>query len=234
MILTTPDLPPRTRRAAARDPQVPVLDDALDWELVRALRAGARARRGGAGSARSRCGTSTAPSAGSCRARSRAVTAPRACRGHDRDLVLRLGRTELRRVARPRRDVLAARRDQRLHRQGALGRRRLRAPAGGGAVPRRGEHDRRQHRAVRRDRRACVLPRSRGRALRGAQLRRLRGRRGRRRPRLRVHDRRARRRARTDRPQLRRRHERRDRLRVRPRPALRRAAATSSSSTSSR
>ena len=40
-----------------------------------------------------------------------------------------------------------------------------------------------------------VLPRPRGRALRGAQLGRQRGRRGRRRPRLRVHDRRPRRRS---------------------------------------
>ncbi len=68
-----------------------------------------------------------------------------------------------------------------------------------GAVPRRGEHDRRQHRAVRRDRRARVLPRAGRRAVRGPQLGRARGRRGGRRPRLRVHDRRARGRARSDR-----------------------------------
>src|SRR5207248_1932217 len=35
MILTTPELPPDTPRCRTR-PQVPVLDDALDWELVRA------------------------------------------------------------------------------------------------------------------------------------------------------------------------------------------------------
>ena len=73
----------------------------------------------------------------------------------------------------------------------------------------------RQHRALRRDRRPRVLPRPRGRALRGAQLGRERGRRGRRRPRLRVHDRRPRRHPRPDRAQLRRRHERRRRLRAR-------------------
>ena len=60
-----------------------------------------------------------------------------------------------------------------------------------------------------------VLPRPRGRALRGPQLGRQRRRRGRRRPRLRVHDRRPRRRARRDRPQLRRGHERRPGLRPR-------------------
>ena len=119
-----------------------------------------------------------------------------AARGDDRDLVLRLGRAELRGVARAGRDVLAARRDQRLRRQGAVRRDRLGPPAGACAVPRRGEHDRRQHRPVRGDRRAGVLPRARRRALRGAQLGRQGGRRGRRRSRLRVHDRRARGRAR--------------------------------------
>ena len=64
------------------------------------------------------------------------------------------------------------RRGQRLRRQGAVRRDRRRAPARDGAVSGRGEHDRRQHRAVRRDRGARVLPRPRGRALRGAQLRR--------------------------------------------------------------
>ena len=79
-----------------------------------------------------------------------------------------------------------------------------------------------------------VLPRARRRAVRGAQLRRGRGRRGRRRPRLRVHDRRPRGRARPHGPQLRRRDERRHRLRPRRGRRLRRAAATWSSSTSTR
>src|SRR5947209_19889161 len=34
MVLSTPELPPNTPRARTR-PQVPVLDDALDWEPVR-------------------------------------------------------------------------------------------------------------------------------------------------------------------------------------------------------
>ena len=71
---------------------------------------------------------------------------------------------------------------------------------------------RRQHRAVRRDRRRGLFPRHRRRALRGAQLRRHRGGRRHRRSRLRIHDRRHRRRARPDRPQLRRRHVGRHRL----------------------
>ena len=98
------------------------------------------------------------------------------------------------------------RRRQRLRRQGPVGRahRRLARPD----VPRRarGEHHRRQHRAVRRDRRRGVLPRRRRRALRGAQLGRDGGRRGHGRPRLRVHDRRHGGRARPHRAQLRRRH----------------------------
>jgi glutamate synthase domain-containing protein 2/glutamate synthase domain-containing protein 1/glutamate synthase domain-containing protein 3 len=49
MILTTPDLPPETPRHRSR-PQVPVLDDALDWHLIRecapALERGERLRLG--------------------------------------------------------------------------------------------------------------------------------------------------------------------------------------------
>ncbi len=129
MILKTPDLPADAPRSRTR-PQVPVLDDALDWELVRrcapaldrceSVRLGPVPLRnvnrtvGGILSGRDR-------------------PAPRrrgARRGHDRDLVLGLGGAELRRVARARGHVLAARRDQRLHRQGALGWGRLRASAG--------------------------------------------------------------------------------------------------------
>ena len=68
-----------------------------------------------------------------------------------------------------------------------------------------------------------VLPRPGRRALRRAQLRRPRGGGGRRRPRLRVHDRRARGRARPHRAQLRGGHERRHRLRARRGRRLRRA-----------
>ena len=75
-----------------------------------------------------------------------------------------------------------------------------------------GVDHRRQHRAVRRDRRRRLFPRHRRRALRRAQLRRHRRGRRRRRPRLRIHDRRHRRRARPDRPQLRGRHVGRHRL----------------------
>ncbi len=74
MVLAIPDLPPDAPRRRTRQ-QVPVLDDALDWELVRALRARDRARRAASGSGRSRCATSTVRSAASCRARSRAGAA---------------------------------------------------------------------------------------------------------------------------------------------------------------
>ena len=77
------------------------------------------------------------------------------------------------------------------------------------------ERDRRQHRALRRHRRPCVLPRARRRAFLRAQLGRSRRRRRCGGPRLRVHDRRPCRRARPDGTELRRRHERRRRLRAR-------------------
>ena len=75
-----------------------------------------------------------------------------------------------------------------------------------------GVDHRRQHRALRRDRRRVLLPRHRRRALRGAELRRHRRRRGRRRPLLRIHDRRRRGGARPHRAKLRRRHVGRHRL----------------------
>ncbi len=122
----------------------------------------------------------------------------------------------------PGRDDDAARRGQRLRRQGALGRRARGAPAGGLGVQARGQRDRRQRRPLRRDERARLLQRSRGRALRRAKLGRRCSRRGRRRPWLRVHDRRPRRRSRFHRAQLRRRHERRHRLHLRSRRRARR------------
>ncbi len=120
MVLDSPDLPPGTPRRRTRAQQ-PVLDDALDWELVRRCAPALERREpvklgpipvrnvnrtvGGI-----LCGRDRAPAR--CR-RSRG--------GHDRDLVQRLGRAELRGVAGPRRDVLAPRRDQRLRRQGPVG-----------------------------------------------------------------------------------------------------------------
>ena len=105
---------------------------------------------------------------------------PRRVRGHRRP--------ELRRVPRARRDVRAAGRDERLRRQGPVGRshRRLSRPGLSGQA--RGEHRHRQHGDVRRDRRRSVFPRRRGRALLRAQLGRVGGRRRHRRSRLRIHD----------------------------------------------
>ncbi len=183
------------RRRVEAPPEV--LADALDWELLEQSRAGARARRARRADARDpqpqplRRRHPLQPHRPAPRRRG-----PR--RGHDPRRLRGLGRAELRRLARPGRDVHAARRRQRLCRQGPLGRGLRDPPARGHgrALQGRGERDRRQHGAVRRDGRQGVLPRPRGRALRGAQLRRVGGRRGRRRPRLRVHDGRARRRAR--------------------------------------
>ena len=87
----------------------------------------------------------------------------------------------------------------------------IRPPADAGDRAGRIDH-RRQHGAVRRDRRRMLFPRRRRRALRGAQFRRHRGGRGRGRPWLRIHDRRHRGRARQDRPQFRGRHVGRHRL----------------------
>ena len=145
-------------------------------------------------------------------------------------------RPELRRLPRQGRDARTRGRGQRLCRQGPVGRphRRLsaaRRPAS--SSPEALDH-RRQHRALRRDRRRMLLPRRRRRALRRAQFRRDRGRRRRGRPRLRIHDRRHRRRHRRDRAQLRRRHVGRHRLCARRSGRLRASAATCRWSSSSR
>ncbi len=142
---------------------------------------------------------------------------PRQVQGHRRP--------ELRRLPRQGRHARTRGRSQRLRRQGPVGRPHRRLSAEGGGAADAGEVDhRRQHRALRRDRRRMLLPRRRRRALRRAQFGRDRRRRGRGRPRLRIHDRRHRRRHRRDRAQLRRRHVGRHRLCARRggrlRPAL--------------
>ena len=63
----------------------------------------------------------------------------------------RVGRAELRRVPAARGDPAAGRRQQRLRRQGPVRRAHHAAPGPGGAVRRRGERDRRQRAALRRD-----------------------------------------------------------------------------------
>ena len=160
------------RRAAGRAAQQPVLDDALDWELVRrcapalerrepvklgpipvrnvnrtvgGILCGEIARRHGAGGLRG---------------------------GDDRDLVQRLGRAELRAPGwRP--GVMFSLRGETndYAGKGLSGGVVVGPAARGRALPGRGQHDRRQHRPVRRDRRPRVLPRARRRAFRGPQLR---------------------------------------------------------------
>ena len=210
---------PRAARGRAAPPgqraAEPVLDDALDWELLEPAERRARAAASPSGSI-STCATSTAASAACSPRRSPSATAPTA------SPTTRSGDPH---AARPARASAAGWRPGvsfTLHGdandytgKGLSGGVLAVLPARRRHLRRRGERRHRQHRPLRRDRGARVLPRPGRRALRGAQLRRERRRRGRRRPRLRVHDRRARRRARADGAQLRRRHERRHRLRAR-------------------
>ena len=191
-ILTHIELPDGAPRRRVEPPPA-VLEDALDWELVersRGHRAGgcggreptAAPRIGCAERARRehrscRSATSTAASAASSPATSPASTAPRACPRTRSSSTSRArpGRASAA-GSRPGVTLHAARRRQRLHRQGPLRRRPRGAPARGHGerLRRRGERDRRQHRALRRDLRPRVLPRPRRRALRRAQLGRLR------------------------------------------------------------
>ena len=193
-------------------------------------------RRAGRSRSSARSRTSTAASAASSPTTSPRSTGSRGWRRTaSRVDLLRHRRAVVRRLAGQRRDVHAARRRQRLHRQGPVGRHaRPSARRDGATYALGGQRRDRQHRALRRDRRQGVLPRPGRRALLRAQLGRQRGRRGRRRPRLRVHDRRARRRARADRPQLRRGHERRPGVRPRRGRHVRASASTRRWSTSSR
>ena len=157
-LLTVPTLPPGTPLRRVRD-QEPVLCDALDWNLIEhsedALERGepGRARAPGAQHQPLR----RRPAVGGDRAPPRRR---RAARGLDQRPLHRFGGPELRRLARARRHLHARRRRQRLHRQGALGRRARRAPAGGRRLRRGGERDHRQHRALRRDQRPRLLPRA--------------------------------------------------------------------------
>ena len=213
MVLSTPDLPPDMPRSRTR-PQVPVLDDALDWELLElcapAIESGEQVRQGPiplrnvnrtvggilSGEIARRHGPRGLPEgaieisfSGSAGQSFGAWLAPGvtfALRGETNDYTGK-GLSG---------GIVSVR------------------PPELGAVPRRGEHDRRQHRAVRGDGRPRLLPRAGRGALRGAQLRRQGGRRRGRRSRLRVHDRRPRGHPRSDGTQLRGRDERRRGLRV--------------------
>ena len=162
--------PPRRAR------REPVLDDALDWELIETRRAGARARRAACSARAYRSATSTAASAASSRAT--IARAPRRRRAAPRtrsrvDFDGSAGQSFGGWLA-PGVTFTLDGDAQRLRRQGPLGRRARGAPAATERRTSRAEEnvDRRQHRALRRDRRAGVLPRPRRRALRGAQLRR--------------------------------------------------------------
>ena len=197
------------------------LDKALDHELIARRRAGAREAASRCGSS-CRSATSTAPSAPCCRARWRRRY------GHaglpEDTISVRLtgtaGQSFGAFLARGVSLELTGDANDYVGKGLSGGRVVVRQPRRPRARPG-GEHHRRQHRAVRRDRRRGLF-RGRGRrALRGAQLRRGRGRRGHRRPWLRIHDRRRGGGAGRHRAQLRRRHVGRHRLCLRSRRPLR-------------
>ena len=125
-------------RHSTRGPE-PVLDDAIDHELIEACAPAIERRRAGArSSGRSR--TRTAPSAGCCRTRSRRAHGASGLPEGTIEIALRgLGRPELRRLAGARRDADARRRRQRLRRQGPVGRdgRRAAGARGDASPPRR-------------------------------------------------------------------------------------------------
>ena len=196
-LLAVPDSRRGRARAAAPRPRDPVLDDALDWELIEAARP--RSTDGEPVRARApHAQRQPHASAACCRraiaSRARPEGLPR---GHDRVDFRGSAGQSLRRVAGARRDADAA-----AATPTTTPARACPAACSPCCRPRarryvaEEQRHRRQHRALRRDQRPRVLPRPRRRALRGAQLGRRCRRRGRRRPRLRVHDRRPRRRPR--------------------------------------
>ena len=155
-ILTHIELPEGAPRRRVEPPPA-VLEDALDWQLLEER----------AGRDRGRAGPASISTA--IRNRNRCVggilsshiAAAHGAEGLAEDSISRrlrgLRRAELRRLARARGHVHAARRRPGLRRQGPLGRRVRDPPARGHgrALQGRGERDRRQHRALRRDRPAA-------------------------------------------------------------------------------
>ena len=189
-----PRAPPRRRVK----PPPPVLDDDLDWKLIEQAAPAVEAEASRSRS-RSRVRNVNRCVGGVLSSRDRPAPRRRGpAGGHDPGRLRRLGRPELRRLAR------AGRRPSRCTATPTTTPARACPAASLAVLPpdgvdlrRRGERDHRQHRPLRRDERharssaACAGERFAVRNS-GAQRRR----RGRRRPRLRVHDRRARRRAR--------------------------------------
>ena len=164
---------PPASRAAARVAPEPVLEDALDWELVRRCAPALETRRAGQARPDQRAQRQPHGRRHPLRRDRPPATAPTDCpRARSRCSFTGSAGQSFGAWLAPGVTLVAARRDQRLRRQGPVGRHHRRAPARDRAVPRRGEHDRRQHGALRRHLRPRLLPRARRRALRGAQLRR--------------------------------------------------------------
>ena len=232
-IFHAPQMPRGRRPLLRRAARTTGLEHALDHKLIEKSQGRARARREGqlhhADPQRQPHRRHDAVRAGGAQVHP--------CRAAGRDHphpVQRRGGPVVRRLPRARHHARPGGRRQRLCRQGPVRRPDHRALAQRLPRLRPRAHHRRQHRALRRDRRRSVLQRRRRRTLRGAQLRRQRGRRRHRRPLLRIHDRRHGRRARQHRPQLRRRHVGRRRLCLRSRTASSSGAATPRWSRSSR
>ncbi len=160
MVLRSPDVPPDVARRRMRGPD-PVLEDALDWALVRrcsaALERGEPVKLGPIG-LRNVNRTVGGILSGEIARRHGVEGLP------DGTIEIALtgsaGQSFGAWLA-PGVYAFTARRDQRLRGQGHVRRHDRCAPSRICAVPRRGQHDRRQHRALRRDRGPRVLPRSR-------------------------------------------------------------------------
>ena len=174
MVLASPDVPAERRPAPHPRSRAGARGRAR-LGAGAAVLARARAPRAGEARPDRACATSTAPSAASCPVRSRDATAPTACpRARSRSP----SPAPPARASAPgwRAGVTLSLRGETndYAGKGLSGGILVGAAARERAVPRRGEHDRRQHGAVRRHLRARLLPRPGRRALRGPQLRRMR------------------------------------------------------------
>jgi len=151
-VLACPDVP--GRHAAPSHAWAGItLADALDWTLIDALESSGRT----VGEHAIRNVNRTVGGLPLERG-SQSATAPTACRPEQVRFTFRGSAGQsFGRLARPWDRADPDRRCERLRRQGPLGRRARCASSGGCRVPGRGERDRRQHRSLRRHRRARVL-----------------------------------------------------------------------------
>ena len=167
-VLTMPEVPEGTPLRRVR-PQDSPLPGALDWKLIETAKDAIDHKRPVTGEFSIRNVNRTV--GGLLSSAVTEVHGADGLRAGDDPLhAARLGRAVVRRLARARRGADADRRRQRLHGQGPVRRRARRPPARRRRLRGRGERPDRQHRALRGDGGPGVLPRARGRAVRGAQL----------------------------------------------------------------